>query len=524
MKSSDVFKEIYQKIESFKQKYPVKLSIILIGILLTFIEFFNGMYDVRNNLFLKKNELYLVKPAFNALHSSDSINILITRFEDYYMPDKDNCVGKAINYRIRQIAYKKELPINVLYIDSIESPVTPDEAKVIANKNNSDLIIYGKFRSMNDRCGEGKICFKTAANNFLEATADSNNISINKEAETYINIQPDQIETGEFSLDTVSFDSWIQSLYVLKKRSSVFDKYIALYRINSPSNNDVFRMYKFQERAKLNSAIGNHYDAISDFDSAYVISQNLITRFANQSISHLRTYDSFVKFNMMIQALEKDSYKMLYNELAAYTNINQPRKALELLERKIDQEQLKKSIRDEVKANSLNMHKLQFNKDKVVLDSNNKNLSLKNYKLYGFYDSSVLADLYLIKSYILLRDFEEVVESEKALKKSIGARDINVYYGNAIMLCIYKKDVNGLKYYYNDAISKSYSLLPMIKLVRDNFIIENMVSDDYKIKYFHYMNLIVLFMWLDSIFFSFALHLKFVKNIKANIIHFFAHE
>ncbi|MFD2937868.1 hypothetical protein [Spirosoma flavum] len=254
----------------YKDNPILVIAITTVSIILVILELHNGIFDAISKY--KEEKIFKVQtavkaPIFINNITKDSVNIIVARFENYYNPNISNCIGNAIAKRINQVTYSKQLPINVIYNDSLLSPQTVKEAKDIAQANNSDLIIYGLFKNSNNQCGDGKVCFRTTANSFLKTSADSSNINLEKYDLDFKDIKSGQIELGQFSLDTVAFDYWIESLVILKRNKNYFSGFRSLYKI--PDNISLIDKYeRYNKRGIMNAKLGLYYKAISDYDTA----------------------------------------------------------------------------------------------------------------------------------------------------------------------------------------------------------------------------------------------------------------
>lgn len=293
-------------------------------------------------------KLEVFKPIFNRNISKDSVNIIVAKFDNLYKVSPNNCVGNVLAHKIYDLKTIKKLPINVFYADSIESPNEPNQAKQLLQKHNAEILIYGIYRNNTTICDSGSVCFKTASNNLLNYIAKSKEVNIDNYNKEYKPFNSYDVDNGVFTLDTLSFDNWIQSLYILKQRGNLYNKYVALYSISKQLTH-IGKAQKFLERSLLNHQIENYYDAIADIDTAISLLKIDYESKESLALSKIKTGTEFFEHFLKYQNYNEKIKLLKSRKYILYTFFNEPKIVIKMID--TDIRTAKKGLRTSINLN-----------------------------------------------------------------------------------------------------------------------------------------------------------------------------
>ena len=145
----------------------------------------------------------------------DTLFILVTRFEDYINKTETTCFGKALRDKIEVNAVTDSIAIKVCYDDKL-CPQTIEEAEKIQKQTFADIVLYGRLKDVEYDCAPSYFCFRSQPSDNLIKIAGGTklkNVELNYERNK---IGPDDIEKGNFHVDSKIFDSWLYALYNIK--------------------------------------------------------------------------------------------------------------------------------------------------------------------------------------------------------------------------------------------------------------------------------------------------------------------
>lgn len=363
-------------------------------------------------------------PLFNKKSTNDSLNILITHFDDYYNEKDSNPVGKIIASRIENLINKKKIPFKVIYTDSIRSPQNPTEAKEFLFKNNGDLLIYGLFKNEVGNKRQGDIYFRTVSLNVMPEMENFDSKLVDRYDTEWRPFKSYDIDKNHFNIDSLNFDNWIQSLLILKQNKEEkfslrnYQRYRKLYVYNSDSSiGNLTKAYTFYERANLNRAVGNFYDSISETDSIIFYYKKYIDSFTSATFSNVKSINNVITMANFATAFNDQIMDLKEIKYSDYSNFKEPKLALKYIDEDINRihnsfKQLKpltEEAGDIDKKSTQSFETVSIHEPVFLSD---KPLQVAGQPIIS--SSWDLSRLYLLKAFIILKHFEDITSIREA--------------------------------------------------------------------------------------------------------------
>ncbi len=256
-----------------------------------------------------------------------NFNVLIIRFEDIILNEKNYCIGRSIQENLNVIQAKENpiLKINAYYEEKIPPPSTLEKAKNIQKKHNADLIIYGLVKNVVEGCRSADVCFRyNIDDNVVAQIAPAINPRTTKHELDYVKITPFELQKGVLQIDSLLLKNWIISL--VKVKANLPDEaFLELSSIaNSPSNvsnSQKAKSYRNIGTTYLN--LNQEFRALEAFNKAISLDKSNKLGFWNRGLVHfsLGNLDKAIQdYNKSIK-LDSTLYFVFYNRAMIYSEM-----------------------------------------------------------------------------------------------------------------------------------------------------------------------------------------------------------
>lgn len=289
------------------------LSLILLIIIGVISKLIYDSCIATENSASNTEEIVLTNHRLPFKDSSDTLNILIVRFE--HLVDDTNptkCIGKGIEEHLKEI----DLPTNPIYEHYVPSPLTKQEANKLKEKANADIVIYGNVKTIEQACTGAEVCFRYSLSDIiLDVVSIPEKVKKDKFLFDYNTVDLFDIGNSPFSATGRSMKAWLSSLIALKGK----DKLKATAEVELMVNVDTLnesnqtKALKFLNRGKVFLEYKNYSRAIDDFTKA--IKYDPLTPFAHEmraitNIYFKQNYEYALKdLNKSIELNDKFSFK-----------------------------------------------------------------------------------------------------------------------------------------------------------------------------------------------------------------------
>ncbi|KPM33260.1 TPR repeat-containing protein [Croceitalea dokdonensis DOKDO 023] len=164
----------------------------------------------------EKETMKVFTPIFND-EDSTSLNILILRFEDFVADKNTYCIGRTIEDILNTDDFQNDRSLNVFYADSILSPKNLYEARIIEEKHNADLVIFGLVNDIKNNCEEAQVCYRyQISESLVKSVISPIELKGKKFDRSFQSVIPSQLD-NTLSFDNTTLKSWVIGLYSIKK-------------------------------------------------------------------------------------------------------------------------------------------------------------------------------------------------------------------------------------------------------------------------------------------------------------------
>jgi len=195
---------------------------------------------------------------------SDTLYVLITRFEDYENESDTECYGRGIELRIDQLVRSHKLPIRFCYRDDL-APNQSREADRLRDDFHADLIIWGKLRNAGPDCTADGFCLQfNLSNTLISYVGGEVRKPIPDDFQQDVAVS--DIEKGLINMGGERFDDWLIGVSNLKIGKQKPELFVI---------DDGWDKTKIENahltRGNLWAGLGQYLEAIADFDQAIAI-------------------------------------------------------------------------------------------------------------------------------------------------------------------------------------------------------------------------------------------------------------
>lgn len=214
-------------------------------------------------------------------HDSLNFNVLILRFEDYYTNEDTECIGRSIQDYLTVLSssedYELPIPINAVYVgDTIIPPTSPGGARIIKNRHNADLLLFGLAKMQPNNCASADLCFRYSVGEQTLADVpefiDTDDEKYDKDFD-FVSLA--SLESGLFSVNEEDFSSWMRSL-IYAKNNDIDNSFAELDKlVNSPTESVENKILRIQEISFTYMSLGYYEKALDAINQAIYKDQSV---------------------------------------------------------------------------------------------------------------------------------------------------------------------------------------------------------------------------------------------------------
>jgi tetratricopeptide (TPR) repeat protein len=266
-------------------------------------------------------------PAFTIEENEGNLRILVTRFEDYGLEQNDAmktvCFGRAMESAIGKICLKRNLPISVKFLT--ECPANHLQANEIGQKNNAEIVLWGKLKNSREGCSAQGITINIQPTNKFKEELERDIQKIDTSI-SGIEVSAYDIDNDFSILPKDEFYYWL--VYFFNQKIGYKD--VGQYRIPNSLSKGKKEVW-YVERGYLHYNSGLHDRALSDYKNALSLNpknkqalqaivnlssdsleslknaKNMVSLFPNESNSHFvlsYTYNNFGDYKRALTAID----------------------------------------------------------------------------------------------------------------------------------------------------------------------------------------------------------------------------